>query len=382
MKFYSFDEICRVLDIRPNWYTLAEEQIVEYFNYFVKYLGKEDPRQYIQSKKLPLGCAHGLFYIMLGKFLKEIDENYDGTEETKSLLFHRFSNLDPDILAEIFVLGQLKQNGCNLKCYAPVGGKDPEAIISINGIDYTLDVTKIHWEDENGKSKKSEIGMKKLDQLLKKYPQNFGYFANKTIIFEPNTSFQKFIDAIMDQDLFTNYFLKPNDEVRILDGIHDCPGLYGYDCIIGGHPFRICVVSYMGAIYSKVWEKYKDQYKDIPFEFLLYIDVTRRSQYGYGGGFLTEARNALKSFPKCAGIILFERDCVAEKASQNDIFSSCFFIVNEKSKNPPNPIQNDGYNFTQIDKCILSQNNYFILTNNGNDHIVSRRPFPPHAGNS
>jgi hypothetical protein len=376
MKNFSFDEICCLLDITPNWYRVSQELIVEYFNYFSHYLGQEDPKKYLISKNIVLGCCHGLFYIMLGKFLKNIDDNYDGPLATKTSLLHRFSNLDPDILAEIFILGQLKQNGCELRYYPHLGEKDPEGIVSFDGIEYAIEVTKVHWVDINGDNKKMEIGSQKIKQLFEQYSHEFARFANKTIIIRPNTSFQKFVDASLDVESFKKFFLTPNEEVQIIDGINECPGLYGYDCHVGGKPFRICVVSYMGAIYSKVWEKAKEQYKNSPLNFLLFIDVTRSSHYSYDSGFLIEVRNALVDHPKCAGVMLFERDCVGEKATQNDIFSSCFFIANGKATNPLTSRQNEQYNFANIDKCILSRKNHFILTKDKNDLLISKRPFP------
>jgi hypothetical protein len=375
MGKFPISEVCKILDIPHDAYGLPDEKLTEYFNYFAFYLGVANPREYIFSKRRTLGASHGLFYLMLGKFLKNIDEKYAGTIDTKRLLFSRFSDLNHDTLAEIFVLGQLSQNGCELKYYCPIETKNPEAIIIINGIEYALDVTKVHWFNDKGNSIKSDIGNKKLDLLFNKYPDKFAQFANKTIIIEPKTSFQKFIDVIVEKDLFEKYFLSANDEVKILDGIVDRSIEYGYNCIVEGKRLRIYVASCMGAIFSKVWEK-NEQYKDSASGFLLYIDISRTKYFGYGGGFVIEAQNALKEFSKCVGIVLFEQFAIDFESKDNSIFESCCLITNANSKNPLLPIFVDkNYNFGDIDKCILCQKNHYLSTKDGSGQIISKRPF-------
>lgn len=372
MHHYSIDEICSILKISKDTYDLTTEQIEEYFNNFVNYLNVPNPPEFIELNFI-LGCCHGLYILMLGRDLKEIDKHYQGTPETKKQLFDRFSSVNQDIISEILVLGQLSRNLCDLEYYKPVGSINPEALIRINGNLYCLDVTKVHWQNDSGLNIKEMTGLKKLKILVDMFPLEFSQFENKTIIITPKKSFQLFVDEIIQSKNFKKYFLNPHPDVKIIEGINrDVEGFH-YECKIEDKMILFSIISCMGAVYSKIKSKSENQYLMSPHDLLLYIDLSRLVCMGIGNCVI-EAQQALKDYKKCAGVILLDRFAIDAVSKKFDIFNECYFIANGEAEHPIRPTMgNDDYNCSEIDKLIISSKNYYFLTKGIDVRLIHKK---------
>lgn len=372
MHHYSIDQICSILKISKDTYDLTEEQIEEYFNNFIKYLNVPNPAEFIELNFV-LGCCHGLYILMLGRDLKEIDNHYQGTSETKKQLFERFSTVNQDIISEILVLGQLSRNRCDLEYYKPVGSINPEALIRINGNLYCLDVTKVHWQNDSGQNIKERIGLEKLQILVDMFPLEFLQFENKTIVITPKKSFQLFVDEIIQSKTFKKYFLDSHPEVKIIEGFKREVEGFHYECKIGNKIILFSIVSCMGAVYSKIKNKCEAQYCKSPHDFLLYIDLSRLDYMGIGNC-ICEAQQALNDYKKCAGVILFDRFAVDALSKNFDLFNECYFIANGDAEHPIKPImKNEEYDCSEIDKLIISSKNYYFLTKGINVRLIHKK---------
>lgn len=354
MKKYCYRQICEILKINNHNYHLSQNQVEEYFNYFINLLEAPDPIHWLEINHT-LGLCHGLYILMFGRDLHNIDINYRGHVNGKKELFRRFSKFDKDIMSEVAVLGELSRNGCKLEFYYESQEISPEALLQLDNNKYSIDVAKIHWET------KEELGLMALNSLLEKRPDILDKYKNKTIVICPKKSFQIFVKNILDNQCITDIHSSFPDEVEVYNNILNSDAYTGfsYELKKDGSVIKLVIKDVMGAIHSKLMYK-SQQYINSKIGLIVYLDMSGLHCMGIKE-LIWRAQNSLRCFPNISGLVMFDRFAIDFESSNFDLFNECYLIVNEFA-NFKIEIDICQKNST-IDKLILSKENLVINTN-------------------
>ncbi len=364
MKTYSYKSVCEILKINNHNYPLSQDQIKEYFNYFINYLKVSNPIDLLVTHHT-LGLCHGLYILMLGRDLHDIDANYHGSSGSKNELFNRFSRFDEDIMSEIAVLGELSRNGCKLEFYSESQGAHPDGLLYLGNTQYHIDVTKVHWENKEG------LGLSTLNSLLEKRPDILNKYKDKTIVICPKQSFQIFIRNMLSNSTIADPLTLFPDEIEIHDKIlkgDDFTG-FSYEARIDGSIIKLVVKDIMGAIHSKLIDK-SERYIHSKIGLIVYIDMSRLDCMD-SKELIWRAQNSLKDFPNISGLVLLDRFAIDFENQNFDLFNRCYFIINETAihRIEINSYQKNPQNMKEIVKLILSKDN--LITNTNGAYIAN-----------
>lgn len=358
IKTYSYKSVCEILKIDNHNYPLSPDQIKEYFNYFIYYLKVSNPIDLLATHHT-LGLCHGLYILMLGRDLHDIDTNFKGSSRSKKELFNRFSRLDKAIMLEVAVLGGLSRNGCKLEFYSESQSTHPEALLYLGNAKYNIDVTKVYWENKEG------LGLAKLNSILVKRPDILNKYKNRTIVICPKQSFQIFTKNVLTDLSIADPFSLFPDEIEIHNEIlksDDFTG-FSYEYRVDGSIIKIVIKDIMGAIHSKLLEK-TEQYNNSKIGLIVYIDMSRLDCMD-SKELIWRAQNSLKDFPNISGVVLLDRFAIDFKNQNFDLFNECYFIINETaiSRIEINSYQKNPKNMREISRLILSKDNLITNTN-------------------
>ncbi|MFA5155582.1 MAG: hypothetical protein WC453_04065 [Patescibacteria group bacterium] len=358
-KQYNYKQICEILKIHNHNYPLPQRQIEEYFNYFINYFKGSNPINLLETNHT-LGLCHGLYILMFGRDLHDINVNYGGSLKSKKELFRRFSKFDKDIMSEVAVLGELSRNGCKLELYSESHTINPEALLYLGNEKYNIDVTKIHWET------KEELGLVAINSLLENRPDILNKYNNKTIIVCPKKSFQIFIKNILSDSSITDICASFPDEVRVHDGALACDAYTGfvYEIKEGGLVVKIVVEDIMGSIHSKLIDK-SQQYINSRIGLVIYLDLSGLYCMDIKQ-LIWRVQNSLKCFLNISAVAIFDRFAIDFDNFNFDLFNGCYLIINEFS-NYKIDIDYCQKNL-DINRLILSKDN--LITNTNGTFII------------
>ncbi|MCX6717246.1 MAG: hypothetical protein NTU76_01035 [Candidatus Taylorbacteria bacterium] len=384
MKKFKLEEIEDILKIKGHNYPLNKEEIEEYFNYLVSTLKIDDPVNFL-AKKCCLGVSQGLYLLMYGKDLKDILDNFKGTEKDKKDLLRELSLMHNNFLLEVSILGQLSRNGCKIGFYEHLDGKNPDASVEVNGKKYILEVTlaEITYTDEKSHKKINIIeakGSKWFDRYLMdriEREATMNQFNNKTLIISPKNVFSEFWSRIQKFEGSLSDFFINSDEVEIFDEILTGDKVLGvsYELKGDGYSCKFVIKSTFGYLLNTLSDKNK-QFRGSSKNFILYIEIARMDFMGIGDSMIVELQHYLKRFPNCAAVVLCERFAIDYQEKSPSLFSECYFVANGNCKDVIDPRTPDGeYDFKDIDKLILRNNTHFIITKDGDRRFISKRSF-------
>lgn len=375
MKNYTIEEIENILMIKGHNYPLSNAEIKAYFNYFVNTLNISNPQKFL-SKKVCLGVGHGLYILMYGRDLKDILDNFQGTEKDKKTLLGRLSLMNEDTLLEVSVLGQLSRNGNKIKFYNHLDNKNPEATIEVNGKTYFIEVTRTAIINSNGENLIEKRGLKFLNELKIAEKLKSEELNGKTFIFSPKTSFSEFQLKMEEFKGPLNDFFINSDEVEIINEILTGDKVLGTSYTLEGYKYfcKFIIQSTFNHFLNKLSKKSR-QYKNSAHNFILYLEIAEMG-FMVIGQIVSELQHYLKNFSNCAAVVICERFAIDYQEKFPDLFSECYIIVSGNCKDAITPRTPDGeYNFNDIDKLILCQNTHFIITKDGDARLISKRIF-------